>query len=58
MIFKLEFYTQTYYISNMKTEYRYCSDITFLRKYTSPLPFLRNLLNEKKKKKKVIEWPI
>ena len=57
MIFKLEFYTQTYYISNMKTEYRYFSDITFLRKYTSPLPFLRKLLNEKKKKK-VIEWPI
>lgn len=41
----------------MKTEYRYFSDITFLRKYTSPLPFLRKLLNEKKKKK-VIEWPI
>ena len=30
----------------MKTEYRYFSDITFLRKYTSPLPFLRKLLND------------
>lgn len=46
MIFRSEFYTQTYYISNMKTEYRYFSDITFLRKYTSPLPFLRKLLND------------
>lgn len=31
---------------HMKTEYRYFSDITFFRKYTSPLPFLRKLLND------------